>query len=295
MKEAMQALLRQIKKDPKLELPETRSALSFFANEFEQTARKLKWGSSDDPDKYCYNVVGAQIGAWLFEKLMSEREPPNFYFPIGTPAQRVPTSVQFKMSPMDITWEGNGYKMTFRQSSQDFSGFYPLQIFPFYEEESGTWGIAWADLLDKPYKVTLEGDEDAPGHILSLNLREAASKGNYRAFYLPLKPGQKYAYDVSPETELGYIQDEQTGTRIEPAAIAEPSTSTPSSSGETTPSQPESTQPVWPSPKQTPPPNIRSSHARACLARTRLKPRLQPRTNRARPATRPAGQSAMRS
>jgi hypothetical protein len=211
MKEKIQAMLQKLKDDPKLELPSTRSSLSIFANEFEQAARKLKWGSPDDPDKYCYNIFGAQIGAWLHDKLIGKREVPNLNYPIGAPASRVPTLVHVAMSPMDIEWQGNGYRMVFRQKTLDFEGYYPLQLFPFYEAGSGTWGMAWTDLLDKPYKVTLRGSDVGAGHVLSLDMRQKANHTTHRISHLPLQPGRQYDLEIEANAERSVPTDSATG------------------------------------------------------------------------------------
>ncbi|NCA89657.1 MAG: hypothetical protein EOM92_12320 [Gammaproteobacteria bacterium] len=172
IREISQHLARALAKDPKIELPETISLISIWSNEAEQLYRGLLTSSPEDIDKWCYNVIGAQLGAWMHRTLPGVASPPAgpTWAPIGTP-QTIPHVVQQLFSPANITWEGNGYRMSFDQATGNFSGHYPLLILPYYEAETDTWGMGWIDLLGQPMQVTLEGTRAGWGHLTSLDGR----------------------------------------------------------------------------------------------------------------------------
>lgn len=57
--------------------PSTPSATSLAANDIEQLVRKYFTSSVADPEKYCFNVWGATMGAWLFTNLDARAGAPG--------------------------------------------------------------------------------------------------------------------------------------------------------------------------------------------------------------------------
>lgn len=154
---------------------------SWAANWKEQSVRQSSVGGSQsaDPEKFCVNIWGANLGAWLYNGGVHSRFPA----PPATVPQEVIENwdkevelvggatfsgkqVKVVYSPVSVTWEGNGYRMVLDQKTGSVYGYYPVVLLPFYEEKIGTWGVAWVDVLDAPYSVTLEGSQDGEAHLL---------------------------------------------------------------------------------------------------------------------------------
>ena len=191
-------------KDPYLQLPQNRTSISVLANQVEQLYRKAKDGQADDPDKYCYNVFGAQLGAWLYrEKLPAiDAKPPSApatevmtifgVFPPGLDGEKIVIS----SSPLNLVWEGNGYRMSLDQRTGNLDGFYPLKLIPYFESDSKTWGLVWVDQLQQPYTLHMQASADGYAHITS------AQNGQSSVYPIELKAGDEYQLELDNAAPL---------------------------------------------------------------------------------------------
>ena len=139
--------------DPQLKQPGNASLYSRAANLFEQWYRKGV--SPDDPWKFCYNVYGAQIGAWLYRERLLQRgllpgllpaAPPLKPGVVPTILGAIPPSVTLSASPLNMRWSGSGRTMTLNQRSDEITGDFPVRVVPYYEPDRKTWGVVWSDL-----------------------------------------------------------------------------------------------------------------------------------------------------
>lgn len=219
MFDTLTKLTRVLKGDPELRLPQTRTAVSMFANEIEQFYRKHRTGQADDPVKYCYNVFGAQLGAWLYrEKLRGQ--PPGKPVPATQmtifgplPATITDEDVVISASPLHLRWEGNGYRMTLDQGTGMLSGYYPLKLVPFFEPDTGTWGMLWVDQLRKPYTLRMQASADGHAHLLQTRA------GETQAHALLLREGTRYRLALAPGAAPAAVLVD-SGGEIPPLALA---------------------------------------------------------------------------
>ena len=216
-------MARALKGDPELKLPQTRTAVSMLANEVEQFYRKQRIGQADDPVKYCYNVFGAQLGAWLYrEKLRAAAaQPPplpptqRMTFLGSVPVTMTGEKVVISLSPLHLRWEGNGYRMTLDQNTGQLSGYYPLKLVPHYEPETGTWGMLWVDQLHKPYTLAMEASADGHAHLLT------TQPGGARVHALALRKGARYRLEVTPDGLPGPVTVDGGGS-VAPVVLTGP-------------------------------------------------------------------------
>jgi len=162
--------------DPKLDRPANRTLYSRLTNEIESVARKLKFESPDDPPKYCYNVMGANIGSWLYQSRVTIK--PAIQAPPPPPAgTTVPTifgnlpktadkdnpDTWISSSPLDITWDDGTNVMTLDQESASLYGYAPFFVLPQYEEATNTWGMVWTGT--GTYTLRMRATQDGTAHL----------------------------------------------------------------------------------------------------------------------------------
>jgi hypothetical protein len=204
-------VLKILKDDPELKLPSNRSLYSILTNEVEQLARKYFFGSPDDPMKYCYNVWGAQLGAWLYKNRLEIKsaipmpaEPPRG---MGNPSLFGPLPLSsrpndykidkrnpdtwFSSSPLKITWENSQYKMVLDQASNSLYGYFPVNILPNYEEATQTWGMTWVQTGTDDYRMTLEATQSGWAHLTRTN------NGQTQVYPIFLQAGETLTLDLS--------------------------------------------------------------------------------------------------
>lgn len=221
MFDALQQMNEIYKTDPTLQLPQNRSSISVLANQVEQLYRKLKDSQADDPDKYCYNVYGAQLGAWLYrEKLPAinarppaSTPPPGETMSIFGPIPASVSGVVISSSPLDMVWEGNGYRMTLDQARGQLHGYYPLKLIP-YLESDGSWGVLWEDQLGKPYRVSLTASGSGDAHLTQV------LEGQVAILPMSIRQGDRLVLDVDGRMQLSLADGTQV-TAIDPAQVAE--------------------------------------------------------------------------
>ncbi|MFO1494830.1 MAG: hypothetical protein U1F26_09230 [Lysobacterales bacterium] len=220
MFDALQEMHEIYKTDPTLQIPQNRSSISVLANQVEQLYRKLKDSQADDPDKYCYNVYGAQLGAWLYReklpaiggKAPASTPPPGETMTIFGPLPASVTGVVISSSPLNLVWEGNGYRMTLDQASGQLSGYYPLKLIP-YLESDGSWGVLWEDQLGQPYRVQLQASADGAAHLTRVQ------DGEVSIHPITLTAGERLTLEVDGALQLTRADGELIGA-IDPAASA---------------------------------------------------------------------------
>ncbi len=211
--ELTQQMLQILRKDPKLQVPANQTLYSKLANQVEQVARKYIFGSPDDPAKYCYNVVGAKIGAWLYQKRLlikpaiqappvppSGATIPTFPFgplPLGNrprgwdPAKVDPDTI-ISSSPLNITWSDGRETMILDQASQSLYGYFPVSVLPQWEADDETWGIVWTNTGSDSYRLTLEAADSGWAHLT----RQHGSRT--LVYPIELTAGEKLTLTIDP-------------------------------------------------------------------------------------------------
>jgi len=204
-------MLKVLKQDPELKVPTNQSLYSDLANETEQLARKYIFLSPDDPMKYCYNVWGAQLGAWLYRNRLAIKPAlqlppspprgvtiPTIFGPMPLDSRPTGDSVDknnpdtwISSSPMKITWENSQYKMVLDQQSNSLYGYFPVNVFPMYEQDTNTWGMVWVQTGSDDYRITLEATQDGWAHLTRSN------SGQTQVYPIALKAGDKLTLDTS--------------------------------------------------------------------------------------------------
>jgi hypothetical protein len=203
--------------DPELKIPGNASLYSRAANLFEQRYRKGA-NPKDDPWKFCYNVYGAQIGSWLYrERLLQRGMPPLKPGTTMTVLGVLPDpSVTLSTSPLNMRWNGSGRTMTLDQRSNNIAGDFPVKVLPYYEPDTKTWGLAWSELSDRPYELTLEATQGGWAHI---NRMAGGAKGTF-VYAIPLKPGERFTLAMDPARPDAPLQKVGGGT-ITPRRLVE--------------------------------------------------------------------------
>ncbi len=198
--------------DPELKEPSSRTLLSFLGNEVEQGVR---WavGSPSDPEKYCFNVWGGQLGAWLYrEKLPKETsgEPtqeegsstltvPTILGPIPMvpDSRRImdePSRVVYSGSPVNVLWEGDGKSMALDQVQESLEGDFPVGLIPFYEAQTESWGLLWKELSDAAYKVSFEAVKEGWHHLVIVDKKINQTQ----VYFVYLLPGERTSLEIDP-------------------------------------------------------------------------------------------------
>jgi hypothetical protein len=217
--------------------PTERSSVSNAANATEQWFRATKLGGNQapDPQKYCANVYGAKLGAWLYNYRVKNRgaapPAPTSWGP-GLPAGG---EIYLVYSPVTVTWEGDGQRMTLDQKTASLAGYYPLPVVPYYEARLGTWGVAWIDPGDKSYRLTFEPVKSGDLHLV----RVERQTGKVAVYAPRITPGEQLVVDVAPGSGVPDMK-RADGTKVGPttlqiAAPAPPGSLPASQSGESRP------------------------------------------------------------
>lgn len=157
---------------------------SRFANGMEQVVRETGFreraGNRPDPEKYCFNVWGAQAGARLYEELpyRSTRSLRRVFGEsiedgdagpargIRDATHAAPLSdarhVSSVQSPFTVQWDEGTSSMVLDQgdgpATADLGGGVPGWLLPVYEGES--WGVVWIEDLAAQPVVTLTATRD---------------------------------------------------------------------------------------------------------------------------------------
>ncbi|MGD2058349.1 MAG: hypothetical protein PVI04_06415, partial [Anaerolineales bacterium] len=163
------------------------SLASRFYNALEQIYREQLSGRTPDPEKYCFNVWGSQIGNMLYENLpySSTRaftsEPfSNFSRPdVDSPAFEAVMDVaearfmHVMQSPFSVQWQDGEHMMVMDQSDSladaRLYGSLPTLFYPIAEQDN--WGVIWFSSSGNQ-QVTFESmADDTTLHYTRLDLR----------------------------------------------------------------------------------------------------------------------------
>lgn len=224
--------------------PET--AASRISNAYEQFLRQ-RGGKPTDPEKYCFNIWAARIGARLWERLGGS----VFTSPwgnVGAPTYTPPSTglmgfnlpppeihkilkplVEIHRSPVSVAWEGGGKSMLFDQETEGLHGYYPgVFVIPFYETSSDSWGAISFDFSRQPHRKTYKATKNGDVHILRIDMETRQAS----MYAMPVIRGEIYTMDVNPDTVNSKLTraDGKTiapvlihlpsATKITPAAVA---------------------------------------------------------------------------
>lgn len=162
---------------------------SRFSNGLEQVVRETGWreraGNQPDPEKFCFNVWGAQAGARLYHDLPyhSTRSLHRVLSSFSSPGEspqidpvahlrdaRFVSSVE---SPFAVHLDDGRLTMTLDQGAEpgsaSLAGGVPGWFMPVYEGD--TWGVAWAEETSASATLTLEATrDDAQLHFVRTDL-----------------------------------------------------------------------------------------------------------------------------
>lgn len=215
--------------------PET--AASRVANAYEQFLR-MRGEKPNDPEKYCFNIWAARMGARLWERLGGS----VFTSPwgsIGAPQADIPSSgfmgfnpappeipkilkplVEIHKSPVSVAWESGGKSMLFDQDSQSLHGYFPgVVILPFYERDSQTWGAISFDFTRQPHRKTYRATANGDVHILRIDM--ATRQASMHA--MQVTRGEIYTMNVGSDPISSKLT-RADGKSIEPVLISLPAT-----------------------------------------------------------------------
>ncbi|MDF1500961.1 MAG: hypothetical protein P1P76_10870 [Anaerolineales bacterium] len=135
------------------------SLASRFYNALEQIYREQLSGRTPDPEKFCFNVWGSQIGNMLYENLpyqstrgfgsepFSDFTRPDLESPSFDAIRDVARArfMHVVQSPFSVQWQQGSYAMVLDQADSleeaRLLGSLPALFFPVAEED--TWGAIW--------------------------------------------------------------------------------------------------------------------------------------------------------
>ncbi|MEI7554074.1 hypothetical protein [Candidatus Chlorohelix sp.] len=215
---------------------DVQSASSELANLAEQFYRQALGNRNPDIEKFCFNVWGGRLGAWLWniapksgvdisgakgvadwvkgytwDPAVDLASYVKNYVTGGTTAAKAqPTTSVFGAkkstpkpklsmtgSPINMTWEGQNLKMAIDQSTGTLYGYMPFSIWPI-QEKDGTWAMLWSAPPELNYKVALEGTASGNVHLVSID-PETSQIATYTS---PVSTGEKLSMDVNAKNSL---------------------------------------------------------------------------------------------
>jgi hypothetical protein len=207
-------------------------------NELEQYYRESVRGGGQlpDPEKFCFNVWGAQIGATLYKsspykKIQVEPLPPplgpqirSASFPVPPPVTDEPdfadplTHSRFVNSigsPFSIEWRDGAAAMVLDQGSSlataSVYGGVPMFFWPTQEQDS--WGVLWVSPEQRPQQVTFAAT--TPGAQLHY-VRADITNGQFARYdATATRTGERFTMTLD-STTLAPILRRDDGTQIQP-------------------------------------------------------------------------------
>jgi hypothetical protein len=208
---------------------------SRIANGVEQMVRESRIGGSNspDPEKFCFNVWGAQIGAKLYKAapyrttrrfrglFSSLPEPSPSPPPRFDPLERIgsPRFVNAMGSPFSVWWTSGTMQMLLDQGSSPNNarliGGVPGFMTPIYEGDS--WGAVWTDPGNDSQSVTFEATH--AGAVLHF-VRTDTQTGQ-AAFYeaTATRAHQRFSVNLDPVTVApSFSRDD--GLIVKPTLVA---------------------------------------------------------------------------
>jgi len=202
-------------------------------NGFEQLVRELNSSQKPDPEKFCFNIWGARIGAVIYEGLplrgtqgsagpFSGFEPPSEPVPHVEPAERLRNAryVNGVGSPFAVQWRSGTMEMLLDQgpdmAGAQLYGGVPTWLFPVIEDAS--WGVVWISPTNSGETITLEATTDrAPLTFVRTDARTGDT-----AYYevLAAHAGDRFKVSLDPATLAPPMTAESDGTTIDPRVVS---------------------------------------------------------------------------
>jgi hypothetical protein len=207
------------------------TAFSRFANFVEQIYREGAGGRAPDPEKYCFNVWGAQIGRQLYKGLpyKGTRDIRAFFSRFAMPAPVIPLEpprlpewnpryINIMGSPFSVEWKGSGGTMVLDQGPDPLQallvGGGAQYLTPFLEGDS--WGVLWLDGGEGPTQVTFEAIR--PGATLHF-LRVDTTTGETAEYQATAsRQGERFTVSLDPGTVAPRMTQEN-GAEIVPVMV----------------------------------------------------------------------------
>jgi hypothetical protein len=200
---------------------------SRLANAIEQLQR-WKAGSDADPEKFCVNIWGAELGREIFYGHapnhpwgpIGARKPSKPAAPTDEQRQRSESLQQIAPavsesslelfapetfaepnvpwwsigSPVNVTWSGADGTLILDQSTGGLYGSFPILPIPFYDEEERTWGLLALDSSSQPYELTFEGTAEGTLHISRVD----PASGQIGTWIADVHAGEQLNLSVAP-------------------------------------------------------------------------------------------------
>lgn len=214
---------------------------SRLMNGLEQWVRASK-GSPRDPEKFCFNVWGAQLGADLYRAIrptiprvanpvdpdveestidLGGRDVRPFnvqdlhaYPPLPETAGDSAV-VNLLQCPATVVLDCAGERLVLDQRRGSLRGSYPGFVLP-YPEADGSWGLLWRDPAGKPSRVTFAAVADGPLRLIRYDLRSETG-GEY---VLSARPGERWVLDLTrPDAPLTPPLLSPGGARVEATPV----------------------------------------------------------------------------
>ncbi len=214
----------------------SQTPLSRVANAAEQLYRENAANdkgeyNKPDPEKFCFNVWGAQIGKILYESLpFKSTRPLRDLFssfsamkepsPALDPLLRLgdPRFINLMGSPFSVQWNDGTMRMVLDQgtdrSTASLSGGVPMLVLPVLEEDS--WGLAWLGPENSSQTVTFEAARaGAPLHFLRADT-QTGQTAVYEA--VAAQRGERFSVNLDPVT-LAPALRRADGSEIKPQIV----------------------------------------------------------------------------
>ncbi len=202
---------------------------SRVANGLEQYVRENWTGQRPDPEKYCFNVWGAQVGKRLYERLpyRSTRKfrallsnlPTPDVAPELDPMERIgePRYVNAMGSPFSVWWSDGTMQMLLDQGEgldARLVGGVPGLMLPVAEDDS--WGLIWIDPANSAQTVAFEAATD--GAVLHFTRTD--TRTGQTAFYTATatRAGEQFSMQLDPATAVPILTRED-GEVVEPEIV----------------------------------------------------------------------------
>lgn len=223
----------------------TASSLSSLANAVEQIYRENVRNDKGelnrpDPEKYCFNVWGAQLGSALYKSLplfttskvqgMFSSFTESVDSLLDLPEQMAREHLLNIMgSPYSVQWSDGARTTVLDQggdgSQASLTGNLPIFVLPVREE--GSWGAAWLSSGDSAESVTFEAMRDgAPLHYARTNLDTGTT-----AYYETTAAHAGDRYTVSLDaTAVAPVMTGPSGADVKPQLLSDAVSTKPSSS-----------------------------------------------------------------
>ncbi len=212
-------------------------------NGFEQLVRERHSGNNPDPEKFCFNVWGAQLGGRIYESVplrgahgfsdpFSGLEPPSEPTPFVEPAERLRDArfVNGVGSPYAIKWRSGTMEMLLDQGSGPESarlyGGVPTWLFPVIEDDS--WGAVWISPSGSGEMITLEARVDAAPLIFVRTDTQTGETAYYET--TAARAGDRFTITVDPGT-FAPLMTAGDGTVISPRVVSLDLTDAPAAAG----------------------------------------------------------------